>query len=59
MSITEGQLIEKNERLLAALAEALKQQTAMSEILRVISRSLTDLQPVMDAVAEFDTELVS
>jgi hypothetical protein len=49
MSITEGQLIEKNERLLAALAEALKQQTAMSEILRVISRSLTDLQPVMDA----------
>src|SRR5712692_29678 len=52
MSMTKAQLLEEIERLRAALTEALEQQTATSEILRVISSSPTDIQPVLDTVAE-------
>ena len=43
---------EKLESRERELAESLAQQTATSEILRVISRSPTAIQPVLDAVTE-------
>ena len=41
-----------NVRLFKETKEALEQQTAISEILRVISQFADRVQPVLDAVAE-------
>src|SRR6266550_8231398 len=42
----------ENARLFRELTDALEQQTATSEILRVIASSLTNLQPLLDTMAE-------
>ena len=47
-----GQLFREIDARNHDLAESLAQQTATSEILRVIASSPTDLQPVLNAVAE-------
>ena len=42
----------ENARLFKELSESLEQQTATSEILGAIAKSPTDIQPVLDTIAE-------
>src|SRR5262249_50002951 len=54
------ELQEKNRALTeahATVTESLEQQTATSEILRVISQSPTDVQPVFDTIVESVVQL--
>ena len=47
----------ENTRLLNELRESLQQQTATADVLRVISNSPTNIQPVLDAIVQTAGEL--
>ena len=59
IAIENVRMFKELEARNADVTEALEQQTATSEILRVISKSPTDTQPVFDAIASATMKLFS
>src|SRR3974390_794798 len=51
-------IAEELERVQAALKGSLEQQTATSEILKIIANSQSDVQPVFDAIASSAKKLI-
>jgi PAS domain S-box-containing protein len=57
IAIENVRLFEAEQARTRELSESLEQQTATSEVLRVISSSPTNVQPVFDAIAESSVRL--
>jgi len=57
IAIENARLFQELERRTTDLSEALKQQTALADVLRVIAASPTAIQPVLDALVASVAEL--